>query len=82
MNVWVTRDEKSDGPLSSALRSAGLGVILEPVLERRVVTDAADVIARLGPDDWLVLTSVYAVLTDAGRRFRCHTDTRNFTKYI
>jgi uroporphyrinogen-III synthase len=35
--------------------------VLEPVLERRLVTDAADIIGQLGPDDWLVLTSVYAV---------------------
>ncbi len=61
MKVWVTRDEESDGPLSSALRAAGLEVVHEPVLQRRVVTDAADVISQLGPDDWLVLTSVYAV---------------------
>jgi uroporphyrinogen-III synthase len=36
-------------------------VVLEPVLERRVVSDAAEEIGRLGPDDWLVLTSVYAI---------------------
>ncbi len=61
MRVWVTRDERSDGPLSCALREAGLAVVLEPVLERRVLTDAAEVIGRLGPDDWLVLTSVFAI---------------------
>ncbi len=61
MKVWVTRDEDSDGPLSSALRAVGLEVILEPVLERRVLTDAAQEIAQLGPDDWLVLASVYAI---------------------
>ncbi len=61
MRVWVTRDEASDGPLSTALRDVGLEVVLEPVLRRRVVSDAADAIGQLGPDDWLVLTSVYAV---------------------
>ena len=61
MKVWVTRDETSDGPLSTALRAAGLDVVLEPVLERRVVDDAADAISQLGPDDWLVLTSPYAI---------------------
>ena len=61
MKVWVTRDEKADGPLSSALRAAGLQVVHEPVLERRILTDAAEELARLGPDDWLVLTSTYAV---------------------
>jgi uroporphyrinogen-III synthase len=59
--VWVTRDEEADGPLSSALRSLGLTVVLEPVLNRCIVDDAADAITQLGPDDWLVLTSPFAV---------------------
>jgi len=57
----VTRDEPPDGPLSTALRAAGLEVMHEPVLERRVATDAADEMAALGPDDWLVLTSPFAI---------------------
>ncbi|MGD2108430.1 MAG: uroporphyrinogen-III synthase [Phycisphaerae bacterium] len=61
MRVWVTRDESIDGPLSTALRDAGLTVVLEPVLERRTLTDAADTIGQLDVSDWLVLTSVYAV---------------------
>jgi uroporphyrinogen-III synthase len=61
MKVWVTRDEAADGPLSTALRNAGLEPVLEPVVARRALTDARDEIARLGPDDWLVLTSVFAV---------------------
>ncbi len=61
MRVWVTRDEEPDGPLSTALREAGLSVVHEPVLERRVVDDAREAITKLGPDDWLVLTSVYAI---------------------
>jgi len=61
MRVWVTRDEEPDGPLSTALCAAGLTVVHEPVLARRVVDDAAEAISRLGSDDWLVLTSVYAV---------------------
>ena len=61
MRVWVTRDETGDGPLSAALRNEGLEVVLEPVLERRVVSDASEEIGRLGPDDWLVLTSIYSI---------------------
>jgi uroporphyrinogen-III synthase len=61
MRVWVTRDEPADGPLSTALRAVGLTVVHEPVLERRVLDDAADVLALLGAEDWLVLTSVYAI---------------------
>ena len=61
MRVWVTRDEAADGPLSQALRDAGLEPVLEPVVSRRALTDARDEISRLGPDDWLVLTSVFAV---------------------
>ncbi len=57
----MTRDEPPDGPLCTALRAVGLTPVLEPVLIRRVVDDAAETIARLGPDDWLVLTSVYAI---------------------
>jgi len=61
MNVWVTREEPADGPLCSALREVGLVPVLEPVIGRRVVDDARDEIARLGPDDWLVLTSLFAI---------------------
>jgi uroporphyrinogen-III synthase len=61
VKVWVTRDEDERGPLCTALRGAGLTPVLEPVLQRRVVDDASDVIARLKADDWLVLTSPYAV---------------------
>jgi uroporphyrinogen-III synthase len=61
MKVWVTRDESADGPLSKALGEARLEPVLEPVIERRVLDDARDAIARLRPDDWLVLTSAYAI---------------------
>lgn len=61
MIVWVTREEAADGPLSTALRVRDLEVLLEPVLERRLVTDPAELLADLGPDDWLVLTSTYAI---------------------
>jgi uroporphyrinogen-III synthase len=50
MRVWVTRDEETVGPLSTALRAAGLTVVHEPVLARRVVNDAADTISQLGSD--------------------------------
>lgn len=61
MRVWVTRDEPPDGPLSTALRNAGLTPVLEPVITRRVLNDAAEAIGQLGADDWLVLTSPFAV---------------------
>jgi uroporphyrinogen-III synthase len=47
--------------MASAIRAVGLDVLLEPVLERHVLSDAAEEIGRLGPEDWLVLTSVYAI---------------------
>ena len=61
MRVWVTRDEERNGPLSRAFSAVGLDVVLEPVIARRLVDDCAEAIRRLGPDDWLVLTSVYAI---------------------
>ncbi len=59
--VWVTRDEKEDGPLCSALRACAVLPILEPVLERVVIADVAPDLQILGPEDWLVLTSVFAI---------------------
>ena len=61
MRVWVTRDESDDGPLCAALRAHGLEPVLVPVLQRRVLAEALHEIARLAPDDWLVLTSPYAI---------------------
>ena len=61
MRVWVTRDEPSDGPLSTALRGRGLSTVTEPVFERHVVSETLESIERLGPGDWLVLTSPYAI---------------------
>ena len=46
LRVWVTRDESRDGPLSIALRKAGVAPVWEPVLERHVVDDAGKEIAR------------------------------------
>ncbi len=66
MKIWVTRDEPPGGPLGSALRATGLEVVHEPVLKRSTLTDAREEIARLGPNDWLVLTSVYAIESVAG----------------
>lgn len=59
--VWVTRDEPPGGPLASALKAEGLFPISEPVLETTTVGDAQTELAALGPDDWLVLTSVRAI---------------------
>lgn len=61
MRIWVTRDEEHDGPLSTALRAAGLMAVLEPVIERHLVDSVTRDIDRLGPDDWLVLTSIFAI---------------------
>ena len=61
MRVWVTRDEEPEGPLSRAFSVVGLDAVLEPVIARRLVDDCAEAIRNLGPDDWLVLTSVYAI---------------------
>ena len=68
MNVWVTRDEERDGSLCTALRDAGLGVVWEPVLERRLCDSWDDAaVAGLGAGDWLVLTSPFAIRLLAGR---------------
>lgn len=59
--IWVTRDEPSGGPLSQALTTVGLIPIHCPVVHRTQVGNASDELAQLGEDDWLVLTSAYAV---------------------
>jgi uroporphyrinogen-III synthase len=63
MKVWVTRDEPPppDGALSTALLAEGLEVIHEPVIKRTIVNDARAEIDALGHEDWVVLTSAYAV---------------------
>ncbi len=63
MTVWVTRDEPSDGPLSRALRCVGLSAVVEPVIHRHIVADITSRLSLLTPDDWLVLTSVWAIET-------------------
>jgi uroporphyrinogen-III synthase len=70
VNVWVTRDEGPGGPLAAALREARLGVIVEPVIERQVVSDCRCEIMALGADDWLVLTSAFAIEAVAGELAR------------
>ncbi len=69
--VWVTRDEGADGPLCAALRRAGLEPVYEPVIERRVTGDVAREIAELGPEDWLVLTSAFAIRAIPAGHVRC-----------
>jgi uroporphyrinogen-III synthase len=59
--IWVTRDEMPDGPLCAALRAAGLEPVCEPVVERRAVADVTGEVTALGEEDWLVLTSPYAI---------------------
>ena len=69
--VWVTRDEPNDGPLSIALRKLGLEVVLEPVIERKVVASPAELLAGLTGDDWLVLTSPFAIEAVAAEPAAC-----------
>ena len=71
IRVWVTRDEGAEGPLCAALRRAGLEPVYEPVIERRVTGDVEREIAALGPNDWLVLTSAFAVRAIPAQRVRC-----------
>lgn len=61
IHVWVTRDEPPQGPLCSALTSQQLIPILEPVIARQQVSNITDQLQRLAPDDWLVLTSTFAI---------------------
>ncbi len=61
MRVWVTRDEDPNGSLSTALRACHLQPILEPVIARRLLADMEDLARDLGPEDWLVLTSIFAI---------------------
>jgi uroporphyrinogen-III synthase len=62
--VAVTRDEDLDGPLSRALRDAGLEPVLCPVVEEHPPRDAAALgaaAARLEQYDWVLCSSVRAV---------------------
>jgi len=61
MRVWVTRDEPPDGPLSTALHEKHLTPVLEPVIQRRLAIQPADALGSLSLDDWLILTSPYAI---------------------
>ncbi len=62
MKAWATRDEGRSGPLCRALHDAGLAVVYEPVIERRIRRDwRPEFVSKLGRDDWLILTSAYAV---------------------
>src|SRR5215475_12535698 len=59
--VWVTRDEPPEDELSTALRNAGLEPVLEPVVRRARLADAMAELAQLRRDDWLLLTSAFAL---------------------
>lgn len=61
MTIWMTRDEPRDGPLCQALRNAALEFIHAPVLSRRVVPGSLEDLPNFEPQDWLVLTSPFAV---------------------
>ena len=74
MRVWITREEGEDGPLSAAVRACGLTPVLEPVIQRRLICDPNEAVGDLQTDDWLVLTSPYAieaVLDVAAARVAC-----------
>ena len=71
VKVWVTRDEGENGPLATALRRAGLEPVYEPVIERRVISDVIREIESLAPEDWLVLTSAFAIRAIPVDRARC-----------
>jgi uroporphyrinogen-III synthase len=63
-SVVVTRDEPSDGPLSSQLRQLGLGVLSWPVVRVGAPQDGApfeDALARAAHYDWIVFASRHAV---------------------
>lgn len=61
--VVVTRDESSDGPLSSELRHRGLKVLLWPAIEvtRSDTEELQAALARIGEFDWIVFASRHAV---------------------
>ena len=59
--VWVTRVEGEDGELARELRQCGLIPVVEPVLEMHLVHKTLGDVANLHPDDWLVLTSPFAI---------------------
>lgn len=61
LHVWVTRDEPRDGPLCAALAHHGLTPLWEPVLQKTLCAQPADLIRDLAPNDWLVLTSPFAI---------------------
>jgi len=63
-SVVVTRDEPSDGPLSSQLRELGLAVLSWPVMRVGAPQDGApleDALARAAHFDWIVFASRHAV---------------------
>ena len=59
--VWVTRAEGEEGELATELRQCGLTPVVEPVLEMHLVHKTLDDIAALQSNDWLVLTSPFAL---------------------
>jgi len=61
IHVWVTRDEPPNGPLSRALKSHQLTPVLEPVIARQQISNITHELKLLTPNDWLVLTSAFAI---------------------
>lgn len=59
--VWVTRVEGEGCELATELRQCGLIPVVEPVLVMHLEPKTLDDVATLNPDDWLVLTSPFAI---------------------
>lgn len=71
--VWITRDERPEGPLCRAVLSAGLVPVHDPVVRRVPVGDAAEEIEALTERDWLVLTSAFVLQCIAvPQQLRCN----------
>lgn len=68
IKVWVTRIEEAEEGLAHQLRKLDLEPIVEPVLQIEFLSDAQAEIASLSVDDWLVLTSPWAI-----RQLACPT---------
>ena len=59
--IWVTRDEPEGGRLSALLAERDVPIVHAPLVRLQPLGDGGDAVSRLGPDDWLVLSSPRAV---------------------
>jgi uroporphyrinogen-III synthase len=65
IKVWVTRPEDEEEKLANELRKVGLEPIVEPVIRIEILGNAQAEIDLLTEEDWLVLTSPFAIKTVA-----------------